>query len=366
MSWLESFCSSHLTPSLLIFLLILLGLLIGKIKFFHLQLGIVGVLLLSLLCGYWLAQYPIEETDSVLEICSFLSSFSTPLFISVIGLQAGSSFWNKKQTKGWKAFLAGMCVVGGGTMVAFLILQSIPTIEKDLLLGLFAGSMTSTPALAASQELCGTGAAVALGYGLSYWIGLILIVLLVQIFYKGESNSQSVQSFSKAQPSKRSKADALIILSSVIVSGYVIGWILPIGTTGGVLLCGFIFGLISVKSDKTLPNMESYKKLGLTLLLIGAGIPAGKQLFFNHLSHYFIYGTLIAFGAILMGYLSIRFLLGYSKNEALILLSGGMTSTPAIAALEEKEKSIDLSLYALSYTGALTALLISVHILFQI
>lgn len=366
MNWLESLSIANFAPSAIVFLLILLGLLVGKIKIFNLQIGLVGVLGLSILYGYLIAKYPTSQSNSLLEICQFLSSFSTSLFISVIGVQAGSSFSLQTLKKGWKALVSGMCVVLLGAGIAGIPLKTTTSIEKDLLLGIFAGGMTSTPALATAQELCGVETAVALGYGMTYWIGLLFIVFFVQLLRKNNRKNHKIESPLKAERAGTVTADSLLSLSLVIVLGYIFGTILPIGNTGGVILSGFIFGILLKRRNKTLSNIASYKNLGLALLLVSAGIPAGKQLFLNQLSHYLGYGVLITSSSIIIGYILIRFVFGFSKLESLIILSGGMTSTPALATLEESDSTIDLSIYALSYTGALIALLISTHILFSI
>lgn len=52
----------------------------------------------------------------------------------------------------------------------------------DLALGIFAGAMTSTPALAAASEaLPAGGERVAVGYGLAYPFGVVAVVLFVQL-----------------------------------------------------------------------------------------------------------------------------------------------------------------------------------------
>lgn len=365
MSWLREFCTSQITPCLIIFLLILMGTFIEKIRIFRIQIGHAGILGLSLICGYWIAKYPNTEVISTFEICPFLSTFSTALFIAVIGLEAGTSFSIHKINRDIKAFFSGMCVVSSGALMAFLILQFFPTSEKAMVLGLFTGSMTSTPTLSIAQELCGLESAVTLGYSLSYWIGLTLIVVFVQIFYNKHNTPQTSKKEIHLQNANRDQTETLFVLSLVIVCGHIVGWMIPIGNAGSTLVCGFLCGLILVKKEKPISNLSSYKKMGLNLLLICSGLSAGKQIFFNRISPFLGYGVLISLGAILIGYILIRFLLKFSNNETLILLSGGMTSTPAIATLEEKDKNIDLSLYALSYTGALAALFITIHVLFQ-
>ena len=344
---------------LLIFLLILIGVLIGKIRVGNIKLGLAGVLMVSLLCGVTASLLDVSYNE---EIFKFLSSFGTALFISVIGLNSGNIFLNVQKRKAFKAFIAGAFVVFIGTVCAALLFELVP---KDILLGLFSGALTSTPALSSAQELCGIASAVAVGYGVSYVVGLLSIVLFVQIIRIPSSEPQTVYVDSRNDTNKK-RVEMLVLLSAVITLGSLLGKVLPIGNTGGILVVGFVVGVILALKGVHVPEMEDCKNLGLVLFFVGAGFPAGMKMISNLSWKYFVCGLAISFCTVILGYFILRHLFRYSIADALTVLCGGMTSTPAIGVLQERNFIPNLSLYAMSYTGALFALILSVRLLYYL
>ena len=100
------------------------------------------------------------------------------------------------------------------------------------------------------------------------------------------------------------------------------------------------------------------------LFFVGSGINAGQSLttgdiYWNGI----LYGAMISAVSIFGGYLLTHGLFKFSKIESLSIICGGMTSTPAIGALQERDQEVDLSLYSMSYIGALIALITVVRFL---
>lgn len=346
--------------------LILVGLFVGRIRIFGVRIGLAGVLILSLLFGVLSKNYTILFDGSMVSTCDFLSSFGTALFISVIGIESGKTFTKGMGKKQWKAFFGGMIVIGIGAIVLVCcgILDS--TIQRDLLMGLFSGSMTSTPAMSAALEKYSAESSVAIGYGISYWIGLLSIVLFVQLFRLPYASSNDRKAKSKPLSSavdQMTQTDSLMIVFVVILIGLTLSMLLPIGNTGGILVSGLLLGFICYKKCKCISDLTSYKTLGLILFFIGNGITAGTQLNVRISWHYILYGAMIPIFAIGLGYLLIHFVLSFSKSDTLAILCGGMTSTPAIGVLQDRDRDTDLSLYATSYVGALITLLTIMQII---
>lgn len=352
------------TPTFTVFLLIFIGILIGKIKLRDVQLGHAAVLGCALLLGILIGRTSIFPGASLLAHCSFLSSLGTVIFISVIGLHAGTVFSHAKQKRLWKAFFGGCSIVLIGVITTILLLCTDSSFQPDLLLGIFAGAMTSTPTLSAVQEFYGQASMGSIGYGTAYCIGVLSITLFVQFI----PCSQRKEPIFEQQPTNRSisQTDVLLLLALCVLIGSLIGWLLPIGNTGGYLLGGILIGWICVNKKRTLPEMNLLKQLGLSMFLIGTGLPAGVQLTSGLPLRGLLYGSLISLGSILIGYLLLRFLFHYSVADTLTILCGGMTSTPAIGILQQKNSSTDLSIYSMAYTGALITLLTSIQFLFHI
>ena len=352
------------TPTITVFLLIFLGILIGKIKICNIQLGHAAVLGISLLLGILIGHIATFRSASLLPHCSFLSSLGTAIFISVIGLHAGTVFSQAKQKRLWKSFLGGCSIVLIGVITTIILFCLDSSFQPDLLLGIFAGAMTSTPTLSAVLEFYGQTSMGSIGYGMAYCIGVLSLTLFVQFI----PFPQRTEPIFEQQPTNRSisQPNGLLLLALCVLIGSPIGWIFPIGNTGGYLLSGILIGYICANKERSLPDMNLLKQLGLSLFLIGTGIPAGIQLTSGIPLRGLLFGGLISLSSILGGYILLHFLFHYSTPDTLAILCGGMTSTPAIGILQQKSSDTDLSFYAMAYTGALITLLISIQFLFHI
>ena len=356
--------SALFTPIFTFFSLMASGMLIGKIKLKNIQLGHAGVLGASLLLGLLSGHIPTLSIASLLPYCSFLSSLGTAIFISVIGLHTGCVFSQAKHRKLWKAFFGGCTVVLIGASITALLLCIDSFIPADLLNGIFAGAMTSTPTLSMVQEFFGPNSMSAVGYGMSYVIGVLSIVLFVQLI----PCSQCTPTIYECSAKKRSisQNNTLLLLALCAILGSFIGWILPIGNTGGYLFSGVLIGWFCEKKNHLIQDTSLLKQLGLTIFLIGTGFPAGIQLTNELPARGLLYGMFISIGSILIGYLALRYLFHYSISDTLTILCGGMTSTPAIGILQQKNTKTDLSIYTMAYTGALVSLLTLIQLLLHI
>ena len=353
---------------LFLFALILIGLLICKIRICSVRFGIAVVLLVALVFGYLTSKGSLWNSIVISENCSFLSSLGTVLFISTIGLQAGSTFLGKFGNKQLKALVSGVCMVTVGFAVAVVIGLMDGAVMPDVLVGLFSGSMTSTPAMSVGIEIYGHESQVALGYGMSYAVGVLSVVLFVQVFQLPYIRSTDMQTNARdsgiMQGSKARCANIFIWLSLSILAGMLLAMFLRIGNTGGILISALIFGFICRKNNLKFIGLSAVKSLGLMLFFVGSGINAGQSLttgdiYWNGI----LYGAMISAVSIFGGYLLTHGLFKFAKIESLSIICGGMTSTPAIGALQERDQEVDLSLYSMSYIGALIALITAVRLL---
>lgn len=156
-------------PILTLFLTITLGYLFGQIKLLGISFGSSGVIFVALVMGYFGFSVP-----------AGIGKFGLVLFVYCLGISAGPSFFRVFVSQG-KSF-----AILGGTIVLLALgsawcLAKLLTLPVDLACGILAGSMTSTPVLAACTEALGDSQQIAVGFGVAYPFGVIGVVLFVQL-----------------------------------------------------------------------------------------------------------------------------------------------------------------------------------------
>ncbi len=154
------------------FAMILLGELLGRLSLKRVSLGTSGVLFVALAFGHFGLVKP--------EATKVLGDFGLVLFVYAIGLQAGPRFVRTVRSKGATPLVVGLVTVVGGAVVAGLLGQALG-LDRALTVGLFAGALTSTPALAAATEAASGSAAVSVAYGVAYPFGVVGVVLFAQL-----------------------------------------------------------------------------------------------------------------------------------------------------------------------------------------
>jgi putative transport protein len=159
------------------------------------------------------------------------------------------------------------------------------------------------------------------------------------------------------------KETDLVTFSFGIVIGLLIGLIslkigsinIGIGSAGGLLLSGIIFGYLraSYPTFGRVPPAARYiiMELGLMFFMVNVGINAGAGVVEALISVgpvLILCGILVLILPVVVGYLFGTHIL--KLNPALLLgsLTGAMTSTPALSALQDAAKS---SMPALGYAG---------------
>lgn len=358
------------TPIVYLFLLIIVGSGIGKIKIRGVSLGTAGVLGASLIFGMLgnlLGDINVGDKIVVFyesshdQIYSFLSSVGSSIFIAVVGLEAGKEFFKSNTRKKLRAFFSGVITVMCGTICTFIICSLDNRFSHELLLGLFAGSMTSTPTLTAICDLSVNSNEAVAGYGISYCFGLISIVLFVGMLSR--KHKSNVEFEIPESENCLTKGNDLVIVSITVLSGYFLKCLFPIGATGGILASAVLVGILISKSNIAL-QCDILRELGLMMFFIGSGVPAGAELIELFSPKLMVYGLSISLVAIFGGYFFSKKVLIMLELDTLSVLCGGMTSTPAIGILKKRDKTVDLSLYAVSYIGAIFALIFSVKILY--
>ena len=179
---------------LIISLVISTGLVLGRVAFAGIRLGIAGVLFSGLIFGHF-------DLTINAEVMHFLREFGLILFVYAIGLQVGPSFVSSFFKHGLRlnAMAASIVILGALIAVAISVIGQIP---MPVAVGLFSGATTNTPSLAAAQQvlnglpnvdsetmkLPGLGYAVAYPFGI---IGIILSMLLVKRVFKVDIEAEA-------------------------------------------------------------------------------------------------------------------------------------------------------------------------------
>jgi putative transport protein len=157
-------------PLFALFLIIGLGLLIGEIKVTGINLGSSGVIFVALIAGHLGMSIP-KGTGNI----------GLAIFVYCVGIGAGARFFGALKREGSTlAKLALITILTGGTCT--YLLAKWFGLSPAMATGIFAGALTSTPALAAAMESAGTSTnEVVVGYGIAYPLGVIGVVLFVQL-----------------------------------------------------------------------------------------------------------------------------------------------------------------------------------------
>lgn len=154
-----------------LFLIICLGFIVGNIKIKGISLDISAIIFVALVFGHYGVSLP-----------DILEKIGLILFIYTIGLQAGPGFFDSFRSQGKKlVIMAFVVVVSAGLLTLGSIL--IFDIDKPIAIGILAGSLTSTPGLAAAIDVTHSPLA-SIGYGIAYPFGVIGVILFVRIYPK--------------------------------------------------------------------------------------------------------------------------------------------------------------------------------------
>ncbi|MFC0142184.1 aspartate:alanine antiporter [Erwinia mallotivora] len=184
---------------LLLFVVLALGLCLGKLRLGSVQLGnSIGVLVVSLLLG----QQHFGINPDALNL-GFM------LFIFCVGVEAGPNFFSIFFRDG-KNYLMLAAVMVVSAMVIALILGKLFNWDIGLTAGMLAGSMTSTPVLVGAgdtlRQTWPTGNALStaqsnlsLGYALTYLIGLVSLIFAARYLPKLQRQDLSTSALTIAR-----------------------------------------------------------------------------------------------------------------------------------------------------------------------
>ncbi|CAM3785922.1 Aspartate/alanine antiporter [Vibrio aerogenes CECT 7868] len=171
-------------PILLIFVVLAIGLAIGKIRIGSFQLGnSIGVLITSLIMGHLGFSFNSEAL-----------TIGFMLFIYCVGIEAGPNFFGIFFRDGKHYLILSLVVLIVANMITYFGSQFL-ALDYGLSAGMMAGALTSTPVLVGAQDALNSGLAeipadmnisqilenVSVGYAMAYLIGLISMIMFAKL-----------------------------------------------------------------------------------------------------------------------------------------------------------------------------------------
>ncbi|UKK41732.1 putative transporter [Klebsiella quasipneumoniae] len=171
-------------------LVAVIGLWIGNVKIRGVGFGIGGVLFGGIIVGHFVDQVGVALSSPMLH---FIQEFGLILFVYTIGIQVGPGFFASLRVSGLRLNLfAILIVILGGLVTA--VLHKLFNIPLPVVLGIFSGAVTNTPALGAGQQILrdlGVPFEVVDQMGMSYAMaypfgicGILLTMWLVRLFFR--------------------------------------------------------------------------------------------------------------------------------------------------------------------------------------
>lgn len=178
-----------LTVSLLA-LVAVLGLWIGNWRIYGVGLGIGGVLFGGIIVGHFAQTYALDLNGDMLH---FIQEFGLILFVYTIGIQVGPGFFSSLRVSGLRlnGFAVLMVVLSG---IVTALIHKLFAVPLPVILGVFSGAVTNTPALGAGQQILtdlGSDPALVdkmgMGYAMAYPFGIcgiLLVMWLLRLIFR--------------------------------------------------------------------------------------------------------------------------------------------------------------------------------------
>ena len=353
-----SFDDTMFSTYFMVFCIIFIGTLWGKIKCCKISLGIAGILIAGIFAGFLFSFLNINIKEDIFSKCSVLSDFGMYIFLASLSLETGEKISFSRKCKYLYSIALGNITVFSGALIV-LALSYAFSLDKAIIMGTFSGAMTSTPALAEALRITNDNDVTA-AYASTYFFSVILTVGFVRLVSNTRTSvKEKAQSANNISPS-------IIPLSLTVILGLLIGNLIvfnfSLGSTLSIMICGIIVGMVCRRKNGRACSSAVIKNLGLMLFFQGIGLKAGSNIINSFLPSVILIGIVSSLSAISIGYYASVKVFKFSKQDALCIVSGGMTSSPAIGILNEENEGIDSSLFTFSYIGALFALLLAIRI----
>lgn len=395
-----------------VFLILLLGYMLGRIMIKGVSLGSAGVFIMALVVGIIVKEIQPAINDSLKSMfgesayqMSWMTSagkastaFTTvkniglALFVTSVGLIAGPKFFRNFKSKAAAYIILGVVIIASATLTCITITAIDKGLDAATATGLLMGSLTSTPGFSAAQGVFAEKSGiVAAANGAAYPFGVLGVVLFVQLLPKilradmgkerelllkqGAPKGGDIDEVTEVKkPEKLFELDkfGLCIFSLTVIFGFILGSIsfkfsesviFNLTSTGGYLIIGLLFGHFGKIGNFSLrvpdSTLKVFRELGLVFFLAGSGFEGGLQFLELVSSNWivFFYGILFTLIPMIIGFIIAKFCFKLCLLNNLGSITGGMTSTPALGSLIAVSESEDVaSAYAATYPIALILL----------
>lgn len=206
MNWLQDLLTNPNSIAHIVALyafVIAAGVLLGKIRFFGISLGVTFVLFVGIFAGH----FGFTGNPAIL---SFVQDFGLILFVFCIGLQVGPSFFSSFKRGGITLNLLAVGIVVLNIAVALILYFALQgRIDIPMMVGILCGAVTNTPGLGAAnealQQLHYQGPEIAMGYACAYPLGvmgIILSMILIRYICRVDvkRDSEEIQKEEEANP----------------------------------------------------------------------------------------------------------------------------------------------------------------------
>lgn len=269
MNWLQDLLTNPNSIAHIVALyafVIAAGVLLGKIKFFGISLGVTFVLFVGILAGH----FGFTGNPAIL---SFVQDFGLILFVFCIGLQVGPSFFSSFKRGGITLNLLAVGIVFLNIAVALILYFALQgRVDIPMMVGILCGAVTNTPGLGAAnealQQLHYQGPEIAMGYACAYPLGVMGIILsMIIIRYicrvDVQRDSDEIQKEEEANPHMKPYTISLKVQNEAL-SGKTLSQV------QNFLARDFVCTRIIQDGHMITPNANTVLRLGDRMFLICA------------------------------------------------------------------------------------------------
>lgn len=200
MDWIKSllFDTESIAHLLLLYsFVIAVGVLLGKLKFRGISLGVAFILFTGIVAGHF-------GLTGNLKTIGFVQDFGLILFVYSLGLQVGPSFFTSFRKGGMRMNRLAFYMIALNIVVAigvyFLMFDRNEPDSFPMLVGVLSGAVTNTPGLGAAEEalrqMGNTGVEIASGYACAYplaVLGVIMVPMIVKLICRIKDNEENEQ-----------------------------------------------------------------------------------------------------------------------------------------------------------------------------
>ncbi len=394
-----TFSASTGVPFLMLclFAVVAVGYLLGRISVKGISLGTAGVFIVALLFGCLFykdlaAALTVGEQSFITDALKIVENIGLMFFVTAVGFIAGPGFVANFK-KNFKSYvLLGLVIIVSGALACvgcILVGRRFTDLDDAsltaMMVGIFSGALTSTPAFSAAKDAVAAGldSVVSTGYGIAYLFGVVGVVLFVQLIPKllrADVAAERAKITAADTGKKTSYAGKLLDMDEfglmpmalAVFLGVTIGSIkfgnFSLTTTGGCLLAGLLFGHFNHAGPINLmpktTTLKCLRELGLVFFLMGAGISGGSRFVELFQPVYFLYGVVMTVVPMIIGFLVAKFVLKLPLFNNLGSITGGMTSTPALGTLIDVTGTEDVATaYAATYPIALISVVFAAQLI---